>query len=222
MTRRVPCPPAPGLLEDHAARFDEQLASVAQRRALREYLHGLPLPRERSKTLTGLAGTEPVVGAQAAPAQRLQWFLSEPAWDAGAITDRRLELLIADPTTRPHEGGVLVIDETGDRKDGTKAAHVAHQDRGSVGRLANGIGSVTSLRADEGVYSPLRVAPPPRRGGWPGARPTPPSAPSRGSRSRSSTRPSTRAAPSGRWSPTASTARTRRSRRRGGRGPSPV
>ena len=94
MTRRVPCPPAPGLLEDYAAQFDGRLASVAQRRALRDYLHGLLLPRERNKTLTGLAGTEPVVGAQAPPAQRLQWFLSEAAWDAAAINDRRLELLV--------------------------------------------------------------------------------------------------------------------------------
>jgi len=54
---------------------------------------------------------------------------------------------------------VLVIDETGDRKDGTKTAHVAHQYLGSVGRIANGIVSVTSLWADEDVYYPLHVAP---------------------------------------------------------------
>ncbi len=86
-----------------------------------------------NKTLTGLAGTEPVVGAQAPPAQRLQWFLSESAWDAEAINDRRLELLVGDPATRPHDGGVLIIDETGDRKDGTKTAHVAHQYLGRSG-----------------------------------------------------------------------------------------
>ncbi len=159
MTRRVSCPPAPGLLEGYAAQFDAQLASVAQRRALRDYLHGLLLPRERSKTLTGLAGTEPVLGAQAPPAQRLQWFLSEAAWDAEAMNDRRLELLCRDPITRPHDGGVLVIDETGDRKDGTKTAHIAHQYLGSVRRIANGIVSVTSLWADEDVYYPLHVVP---------------------------------------------------------------
>jgi len=159
MTRRVPCPPAPGLLEDYVAQFDELLPNVAQRRAIREYLHGLLLPRERNKTLTGLAGTEPVVGAQAPPAQRLQWFLSESAWDADALTARRLELLCRDPATRPHDGGVLIIDETGDRKDGTKTAHVAHQYLGSVGKIAHGIVSVTSLWADEDVYYPLHVAP---------------------------------------------------------------
>src|SRR5918998_2918237 len=139
MTRRRPCPPAPGPLEAYAAQFDDLFASVAQREGFRAYLHGLLLPRERNKTLTGLAGTEPVVGAQAPPAQRLQWFLSESAWDAEALTARRLELLCRDPATRPHDGGVLIIDETGDRKDGTKTAHVAHQYLGSVGRIANGI-----------------------------------------------------------------------------------
>ena len=106
-----------------------------------------------------LAGTEPVLGALAPPAQRLQWFLAEATWDAEAITARRLELLLADPATRPHDGGVLIIDETGDRKDGTKTAHVAHQYLGAVGKIANGIVSVTSLWADEDVYYPLHVAP---------------------------------------------------------------
>ena len=90
MTRRIPCPPAPGPLEDYARQFDDLLANVAQRRACRAYLQGLLLPRERNKTLTGLAGTEPVLGAQAAPAQRLQWFLSESSWDASAVNERRL------------------------------------------------------------------------------------------------------------------------------------
>jgi hypothetical protein len=54
---------------------------------------------------------------------------------------------------------VLVIDETGDRKDGTKTAHVAPQYLGSVGKIANGIVSVTSLWADERVHYPLHVVP---------------------------------------------------------------
>ena len=65
----------------------------------------------------------------------------------------------ADAALAPHEGGVLVIDETGDRKDGTKTAHVAHQYLGSVGKIANGIVALTSLWADERVHYPLHVAP---------------------------------------------------------------
>ena len=123
MTGRRPCPAAPGPLEGYAARFDDLFARVAQRRGFREYLAGLLAPRDRNKTLTALAGAEPVTGARHAAAQRLQ-FLSESRWDPDRVNDRRLELLRADPATAPHGGGVLVIDDSGDRKDGTATAHV--------------------------------------------------------------------------------------------------
>src|SRR5438552_14518939 len=112
MTERLPCPPAPGPLEEYAARFDPLFATLAQRRNFREYLQGLLLPRDRNKTLTALIGTEPVVGAQAAPVQRLQWFLAESAWDVAAVNAQRLALLFATPATRPHAAGVLVLDDT--------------------------------------------------------------------------------------------------------------
>src|SRR5215216_3637370 len=127
MSKRLPCPPAPGPLEEYAARFDELFCTLAQRRGFREYLQGLLLPKDRNKTLTALAGTEPIVGAQGAPAQRLQFFLSESGWDAHSVNARRLQLLGQDSATKPHADGVLIIDETGDRKDGKKTAHVAHQ-----------------------------------------------------------------------------------------------
>jgi SRSO17 transposase len=159
MSKRLPCPPAPGLLEDYATRFDDLFDTLAQRKGFREYLQGLLLPKDRNKTLTALAGTEPIVGAQGAPAQRLQFFLSESVWDAQAVDARRLELLWEDPVTRAHEDGVLVIDETGDRKDGKNTAHVAHQYLSSVGRLANGIVSVSSVWAYERLYYPLHIEP---------------------------------------------------------------
>ena len=128
MTARRACPPAPGPLEDYAAEFDELFASLAQRRGFREYLTGLLQPRDRNKTLTALAGAEPVVQASHPAVQRLQYFVSESPWDAEKINDRRIAA--ADwPTRRPrpHERGVLVIDDTGDRKDGHATAHVARQ-----------------------------------------------------------------------------------------------
>jgi hypothetical protein len=159
MTTRRPCPPAPGPLEDYAQRFDALWSSLAQRRGLRDYLQGLLLPRDRNKTLTGLAGAEPITGAQHREVQRLQWFLSESAWDHQAVNDRRVQLLCADPATAPHERGVLVIDDTGDRKDGTATAHVARQYLGSVGKTDNGIVAVTSLWADERCYWPVHAVP---------------------------------------------------------------
>jgi SRSO17 transposase len=159
MTARKPCPEAPGPLEAYARQFDACFGSLAQRRAFRAYLKGLLLPRDRNKTLTALAGTEPVVGAQHPAAQQLQYFLSEAAWEAPAVNARRLELLLADPATAPHAAGVLVIDDTGDRKAGEHTAHVGRQYLGSVGKLDNGIVAVTSLWADARVYYPLHVAP---------------------------------------------------------------
>jgi DDE superfamily endonuclease len=61
-----------------------------------------------------------------------------------------------DRAARP---GVLVLDDTGDRKDGTATAHVARQYLGSVGKTDNGIVAVTSLWADARCYWPLHLVP---------------------------------------------------------------
>ncbi|MFE4757589.1 hypothetical protein ACFRIB_46680 [Streptomyces mirabilis] len=99
MTARRPCPPAPGPLEEYAARFDDLFFSLAQRRGFREYLTGLLAPRERNKTITCLAGAEPVAGAGMPGVQRLQFFLSESPWEAELVNDRRLELLREESAT---------------------------------------------------------------------------------------------------------------------------
>jgi DDE superfamily endonuclease len=159
MTTRHPCPPAPAPLEDYVQRFDPLLSSLAQRRGLRGYLQGLLLPRDRNKTLTALADAEPITGAQHREVQRLQWFLSESSWDHERVNQQRIGLLQVDPATAPHRQGVLVIDDTGDRKDGSATAHVARQYLGSVGKTDNGIVAVTSLWADARCYWPLHVVP---------------------------------------------------------------
>jgi hypothetical protein len=159
MTRRRPCPAAPGPLEGYAARFDDLFSSLAQRRGFREYLAGLLAPRDRNKTLTALAGAEPVAGAQYPAVQRLQFFLSESRWDPERINARRLELLAEGPATAPHAGGVLVIDDSGDRKDGVKTAHVGHQWLGRYGKTDNGVVTVTTVWADERLYYPVHAVP---------------------------------------------------------------
>jgi SRSO17 transposase len=153
------CPPIPDPLEAYAAHFDDLFTRASQRSAFRQYLGGLLLPAERNKTLTALANAEPVVGAQHPAVQRVQWFLSESTWDAAAVTARRREVLRSDPATAPHAGGVLIIDETGDRKDGEKTAHVGRQYLGNRGKIENGVVSVGSVWADESIYYPLAVEP---------------------------------------------------------------
>src|SRR5436189_4128296 len=159
MSRRLPCPAAPGPLEGYAARFDDLFTHVAQRRGMREYLAGLLAPRDRNKTLTALAGAEPVAGAGHRSVQRLQFFLSESRWDPERVNARRLELLAADPATAPHGGGVLVIDDSGDRKDGVKTAHVGRQWLGRYGKTDSGVVTVTTVWADERVYYPVHAVP---------------------------------------------------------------
>jgi hypothetical protein len=63
------------------------------------------------------------------------------------------------PGHRPHDAGVLVLDDTGDRKDGTATAHVARQYLGSVGKIDNGIVAVTSLWTDERCCWPVHAVP---------------------------------------------------------------
>jgi SRSO17 transposase len=159
MTKRIEVAQAPAPLEEYCQHFDPLMGKSNQREGLRQYLEGLLLPSERHKTLTGLVNTEPVVGAHLPRAQKLQWFLSESDWDERTIQAQRLTLLREDPTTAPTAQGVLVIDETGDRKDGHKTAHVGRQYLGNRGKIDNGVVSVTSLWADERVYYPLETEP---------------------------------------------------------------
>jgi SRSO17 transposase len=159
MTKRYPVSPAPGPLEDYALSFDDLFGARAQRHGFRRYLEGLLLPAERNKTLTALANTEPVVGAQRREAQSLQWFLSESRWDPREVNDRRLELMLKESATAPSEEGVLVIDELGDRKWGKKTAHVGRQWLANIGKTESGVVSVTSLLAEERVYYPVDLEP---------------------------------------------------------------
>ena len=159
MTKRVPVESAPGPLEDYAAHFDDLFSKRAQREGFRRYLEGLLLAEERNNTLTALANTEPVVGAQRKEAQSLQWFLTESTWDPEEINRRRVELILEDSQTAPQKSGALVIDETGDRKDGKATAHVGKQYLGGIGKVDNGVVSVSSLYADERLYYPLEVEP---------------------------------------------------------------
>ena len=103
MTRRLPVASAPGPLENYCQQFDPLFDQRTQRDGFRRYLEGLLLPAERNKTLTALADTEPVLGAQRPRAQSLQWFLSESSWDPVTVNEQRVALLRADPVTAPTE-----------------------------------------------------------------------------------------------------------------------
>ena len=93
MSKRKETTTAPKPLEEYIRLFDDLFEKWNQREGFRRYLEGLLLPMERNKTLTGLANTEPVVGAQDQQAQFLQWFLSESDWDERKVQSQRLRML---------------------------------------------------------------------------------------------------------------------------------
>src|SRR5258708_17395830 len=109
-------------LDQYAQAFDDLFHTPIQRRRFRDYLAGLLLPRDRNKTLTALAGAEPITQAQTAPVQQLQFFVTEADWDAEAVTTPRIERLRDDPLTAPPAHGALGTDETCERKAGTPPA----------------------------------------------------------------------------------------------------
>ncbi|MFE9402186.1 transposase [Streptomyces sp. NPDC006530] len=131
---------------------------------------GLLAPRERNKTITCLAGAEPVTGSGMPGVQRLQFFLSESPWEAEQVNDRRLELLRERQATAPHDGGVIVIDDSGDRKDGTATTHVGRQWLGRYGKTDNGIVTVTTMWTDGRTHIRCTRVPAPRPPfrPWPG------------------------------------------------------
>ena len=81
MSTRLPVAPAPDRSKPTPSTSIRSSPSATSGTAFRRYLEGLLLPAERNKTLTALANTEPVVGAQHRQAQSLQWFLSESTWE---------------------------------------------------------------------------------------------------------------------------------------------
>jgi SRSO17 transposase len=153
-TSRKPTVPTAEAIDRFCGHFDDLFCRLAERTAVRHYLIGLLLPRERNKTLTELAALVPGVGRQ-----RLHHFLHDAPWDPGALNACRLALWRAHRGLGPHTNGVLIIDETGDRKRGRGIVLAAQQYIGKLGHTANGVVSVTSRWADGTLHVPLGVRP---------------------------------------------------------------
>lgn len=153
-TPRKPTPPTTTAIDAFCARFDDLFCRRAERLALRPYRIGLLLPREHNMTLSALAALVP-----GTTGQRLHHFGHDAPWDLDALNRRRLALWQAHPTLGPHAAGVLIVDETGDRKRGHRIPFAAQQYTGKLGHTANGVVSVTSQWADGTRHVPLGVCP---------------------------------------------------------------
>jgi len=118
---------AVGLSEVHA-RIAPRFARSEPRERVLAYVRGLlaPLEKKNSWTLAEQAGVAIPDG--------MQRLLAYADWDADAVRDDLREYVVehlGDPA------GVLVVDETGFLKKGTKSAGVARQYSGTAGRIEN-------------------------------------------------------------------------------------
>ncbi|MGH3469853.1 MAG: IS701 family transposase [Thermocrispum sp.] len=122
---------AAGLEEVHA-RIAGRFARSEPRERVLAYVRGLlaPLEKKNSWTLAERAG-------EAIP-DGMQRLLAYADWDADAVRDDVRDYVVEHLAPRRDEpAGVLVVDETGFLKKGTKSAGVARQYSGTAGRVEN-------------------------------------------------------------------------------------
>jgi SRSO17 transposase len=117
---------AAGVEEVHA-RIRGRFARAEPRRRVLAYLRGLlgPLERKNSWTLAERAGEVSPDG--------MQRLLRTADWDVDAVRDDLRDYVV----DRLGPGGVLILDDTGFIKKGTKSAGVARQYTGTTGKIDN-------------------------------------------------------------------------------------
>lgn len=122
---------AAGLGELHA-RIAPRFARSEPRERVLAYVRGLlaPLEKKNSWTLAESAG-------EAIP-DGMQRLLANADWDADAVRDDVRDYVVEHLGPRAGDpAGVLVVDETGFLKKGTKSAGVARMYSGTAGRIEN-------------------------------------------------------------------------------------
>jgi SRSO17 transposase len=126
-----------------AGRFAARFSRVEPRRQMVAYLRGLLAEVERKNGWT-LAETAGETGPQG-----MQRLLNFYAWDADGVRDDVRDAVVEALANA--ERGVLIADETGFVKKGTKSAGVARQYSGTAGRIENSqVGVFLAYASDRG------------------------------------------------------------------------
>ncbi|MBH8552684.1 transposase [Nostocaceae cyanobacterium CENA357] len=80
--------------------------------------------------------------------QSLHHFLTESPWSVESLKKRRLELILR---VLNEQSLILIIDETGDKKQGRTTDYVKRQYIGNLGKIENGIVVVTAYGVIEDI-----------------------------------------------------------------------
>jgi SRSO17 transposase len=136
----------PPCFDRWCGRFDDLFNHKAQKREFRHYLGGLLGESER-KNMTQMSDN-----AVGVVYHQLHHFLTEAPWSAGAINERRLQVMNQCRQTKVSRGFSLIVDDSGHRKSGNFTAGVGRQYIGEIGKIENGIVVVTTHLYD-GVKS---------------------------------------------------------------------
>src|SRR3712207_4864046 len=115
-------------LDDLCTRIAPRFSRIEPRRRARAYIQGLlaPLERKNGWHLAEAAGDHTQDG--------MQEFIARVNWDADALRDDPRAYVIEK---LDDDVAVLVLDETGFLKKGTKSAGVDRQYSGTAGRIEN-------------------------------------------------------------------------------------
>ena len=112
-----------------------------------KYLHVGLISDIKRKTLPAIAK---VVGLD--NEQSLHHFLSKSPWEAQELRQQRLEIILKILSGREI---ILIIDDTGDKKQGKATDYVKRQYIGNLGKTENGIVAVTAYAYIDGITLPL-------------------------------------------------------------------
>src|SRR5215211_8138720 len=117
-----------GQLDELVTRIAPRFNRIEPRRRVRAYLQGLlaPLERKNGWQLAENAGDHTPDGVQD--------FLARMRWDADQVRDDLRSYVVAQ---LGDADAVLVLDETGFVKKGTKSVGVQRQYSGTAGRIEN-------------------------------------------------------------------------------------
>src|ERR687895_115738 len=115
-------------LDDLCTRIAPRFSRIEPRRRARAYLQGLLAPLERKN------GWHLAEAAGDASPDGVQDFLARMHWDADAVRDD-LRAYVVEHLGDPE--AVLVLDETGFLKKGSKSVGVKRQYSGTAGRIEN-------------------------------------------------------------------------------------